>query len=244
MHFDSPLIKARLVKRYKRFLADVILEDGSEITAHCANTGAMTGCAPEHASVWLSVSDNPKRKYPHSWQLVEVSPGVMACINTGITNRLVHEALLGQQITELTGFDNCRTEVAYGEEKSRVDFLLSYDMGDAEQLVYVEVKHVTLSTEPGIASFPDARTERGQKHLRELIQQVKMGHRAVLLFIIMRSDVSLVTSADAIDPEYGRLLRLAVKEGVQVLAWSVNISPVELTINRAVPFEFQSELQS
>ncbi|VAW58749.1 Sugar fermentation stimulation protein SfsA [hydrothermal vent metagenome] len=239
MLFDSPLISGKLIKRYKRFLADVVLDDGREITAHCANTGAMSGCAPADANVWLSVSDNPERKYPHSWQLVELKPGVMACINTSLTNKLVHEALLNQQITELAGFDSCRTEVAYGSEKSRVDFLLSY----AGQLVYVEVKHVTLSLEPGVASFPDAVSKRGQKHLRELIQQVKSGNRAVLLFIIMRTDVNLVTSADAIDPEYGRLLREAVNEGVDVLAWCANISPAGLTIDRAVPFEFRHKIQ-
>ncbi|VAW66279.1 Sugar fermentation stimulation protein SfsA [hydrothermal vent metagenome] len=237
MRFDSPLIKGRLIKRYKRFLADVVLEDGSEITAHCANTGAMTGCAPANANVWLNISDNPARKYPHSWQLVELKPGVMACINTAMTNKLVHEALLKQQISELTGFDSCRTEVAYGEEKSRVDFLLS----KAGQAIYVEVKHVTLSTVEGVASFPDAVSKRGQKHLRELTQQVKSGDRAVLLFIIMRTDVNLMTSADAIDAQYGRLLREAISEGVEVLAYCAHISPAGLTIDRAVPFEFQEQ---
>jgi len=230
MNFDSPLIKGKLIKRYKRFLADIVLDDGSEITAHCANTGAMTGCAPENANVWLSVSDNPKRKYPHSWQLVEVQPEVMACINTGLTNKLAHEALLQNQITELLGFDECRSEVAYGDEGSRVDFLLSF----ADQQVFVEVKHVTLSTEENVGSFPDAVTKRGQKHLRELIQQVKSGDRAVLLFIIMRTDVNLVTPADSIDAEYGRLLREAVREGVQVIAYGAKIDPTGISINRAV----------
>jgi len=230
MNFDPPLIKGKLIKRYKRFLADIVLDDGVEITAHCANTGAMTGCAPENANVWLSVSDNPKRKYPHSWQLVEVRPGVMACINTGLTNKLAHEALLQNQITELAGFDECRSEVPYGDEGSRVDFLLRF----ADQQVFVEVKHVTLSTEENVGSFPDAVTKRGQKHLRELIQQVKSGDRAVLLFIIMRTDVNLVTPADSIDAEYGRLLREAVREGVQVIAYGAKIDPTGISIDRAV----------
>ena len=169
----------------------------------------MTGCMPAGANVWLSVSDNPKRKYPYSWQLVEVSPGALACINTGLTNKLAHEALMNKQIKELAGFDECRSEVPYGNEGSRVDFVLKTAGG----LAYVEVKHVTLSTEDGVGRFPDAVTKRGQKHLRELIQQLKYGDRAVLLFIIMRTDVNLVTPADSVDAEYGRLLREAVKEG-------------------------------
>ncbi len=219
------------MKRYKRFLADVILDDGSEITAHCANTGAMTGCAPANARVWLSVSDNPKRKYPHSWQLVEVTEGELACINTGLTNTLVHEALIENSIAELAGYRECQTEVAYGEEKSRIDFLLSNE----DDMAYVEVKHVTLSLEPGEGSFPDAVTKRGQKHLRELIQQVKLGNRAVLLFIIMRTDVTLVTPADGIDAEYGQLLRLAKKEGVEVLAYAAQIDQQGMKIDRPVP---------
>ena len=231
MQFDSPLVKGTLVKRYKRFLADVVLEDGSQITAHCANTGAMTGCMPEGANVWLSVSDNPKRKYPHSWQLVEVKPDVLACINTSLTNKLAYEALTGGQIKELRGFDTCRSEVPYGEEGSRVDFVLSY----AGKNVFVEVKHVTLSLQEGVGRFPDAVTKRGQKHLRELIQQVKSGDRAVLLFIIMRTDVNLVAPADTIDAEYGRLLREAVKEGVEVIAYGANITLQGMTVNRAIP---------
>ncbi len=231
MQFDSPLVKGTLVKRYKRFLADVVLEDGSQITAHCANTGAMTGCMPEGANVWLSVSDNPKRKYPHSWQLVEVKPDVLACINTGLTNKLAYEALTRGQIKELRGFDTCRSEVPYGEEGSRVDFVLSY----SGQNVFVEVKHVTLSLQEGVGRFPDAVTKRGQKHLRELIQQVKSGDRAVLLFIIMRTDVNLVAPADTIDAEYGRLLREAVKEGVEVIAYGANITLQGMTVNRAIP---------
>ncbi len=233
MIFSPPLIKGRLIKRYKRFLADVVLEDGTQITAHCANTGAMTGCDPADATVWLSVSDNPARKYPHSWQLVEVAPDVLVCINTGMSNKLVAEALQQHKIKELKHYAQCRSEVPYGDEKSRVDFLLSNE--DATDQAYVEVKQVTLSTEPGVASFPDAVTKRGQKHLRELIQQLKLGHRAVLLFIIMRTDVTLVRPADEVDAEYGRLLRKAIMEGVEVIAYSVTISPFEMTLGQAIP---------
>ncbi len=235
MKFSPPLVKGTLLRRYKRFLADVVLEDGCEITAHCANTGAMTGCMPEGADVWLNVSDNPKRKYAHSWQLVEVSPGVLACINTSLTNKLVAEALQSDRIAELSGYDECLSEVRYGDENSRIDFLLK----KPGENVYIEVKHVTLSLEPGTGSFPDAVTKRGQKHLRELIQQLKLGHRAVLLFIIMRTDVTLVTPADSIDAEYGRLLREAVREGVEVLAYAAHIDPDGMYLKEAVPVRIQ-----
>lgn len=236
MIFDSPLIKGKLIQRYKRFLADITLEDGSQITAHCANTGAMTGCAPSGANVCLSISDNPKRKYPHSWQLVELKPGVLACINTGLTNKVAAEAIMQGRIAELNGFDACQSEVPYGEEKSRVDFLLSYK----QQKAYVEVKHVTLSLQDGIGRFPDAVTTRGQKHLRELMQQVRAGHRAVLLFIIMRTDVTLVEPADSVDPEYGRLLRQAHKEGVEILAYGTSITPDEIIVTDAIPVNLQA----
>jgi sugar fermentation stimulation protein A len=231
MEFQPPLMKGKLIKRYKRFLADITLQDGSVITAHCANTGAMTGCATPDAEVWLNVSDNPKRKYPHSWQLVEVAPGALASINTGLTNKLAHEALIQNQISELAGFDKCRSEVPYGEEGSRVDFVLDF----AGKPAFVEVKHVTLSSEAGVGRFPDAVSKRGQKHLRELIQQVKSGYRAVLLFIIMRTDVNLVKPADSIDAEYGRLLREAVREGVEVIAYGAKIDPAGMSVNRAIP---------
>jgi len=231
MQFSPPLIKGKLIKRYKRFLADIILDSGEEITAHCANTGAMTGCMAQGATVWLNVSDNPKRKYPHSWQLVEVKPQVLACINTGLTNKLAHQALVHNQIKELAGFDECRSEVPYGDEGSRVDFVLRF----ARQTAYVEVKHVTLSLQAGVGSFPDAPTKRGQKHLRELIQQVKSGDRAVLLFIIMRTDVNLVTPADSVDAEYGRLLREAAKEGVEIIAYRATIEPQGMSIDCEIP---------
>ncbi len=237
MKFSTPLISGRLIRRYKRFLADIELDDGRIITAHCANTGAMTGCMPEGGRVWLSVSDNPKRKYAHSWELVELVPGkssqqrVLACINTAMTNRVVQEALQAQSITELAGFESCQSEVRYGEENSRIDFLLNIDGINT----YVEVKHVTLSLETGVMCFPDAVSLRGQKHLRELIQQVKLGHRAVLLFIIMRTDGNLVTPAAEIDAEYAKLLKTAVDEGVEVLAYSTHIDTSGITVNRRLP---------
>lgn len=243
MYFDSPLVQGTLIKRYKRFLADIQLPDGRCITAHCANTGAMTGCAPAGANVWLSESDNPKRKYPHSWQLVEVAPGVVACINTSITNKVAAEALQNGQIAELKGYGCCQSEVPYGDEKSRIDFLLSQPQQDnpraesAVHKVYIEVKHVTLSLQPGIGSFPDAVTTRGQKHLRELIQQRLQGDRAVLLFIIMRTDVILVRPEESVDPEYARLLRAAVAQGVEVIAYQTRITAEGIILKNAVPVE-------
>lgn len=238
MKFDSPLVEGRLLRRYKRFLADICLPDGSELTAHCANTGAMTGCAPENARVWLSRSDNSKRKYPYSWQLVEVASGVLACINTSLTNKLVAEALAEGKIAELAGYDVYQSEVRYGDERSRIDFLLSHSdqsLASASPPAYVEVKHVTLSLQPGLGSFPDAVTKRGQKHLRELIQQVQQGYRAVLVFIIMRTDVTLVKPEDTIDRDYGQLLRQAVAQGVEVIAYATDISPQQIRLSHAIP---------
>jgi sugar fermentation stimulation protein A len=238
MKFDSPLVEGRLLRRYKRFLADIRLPDGQELTAHCANTGAMTGCAPTDARVWLSRSDNAKRKYPHSWQLVEVASGVLACINTALTNKLVAEALAEGNIAELAEYDVCQSEVRYGDERSRIDFLLSHSeqhQQHASPPAYVEVKHVTLSLQPGVGSFPDAVTKRGQKHLRELMQQVQQGYRAVLLFIIMRTDVTLVKPEDAIDRDYGQLLRQAVAQGVEVIAYATDISPQEIRLSHSIP---------
>ena len=231
MKYNIPLIEGRLIKRYKRFLVDVELTNGKVVTAHCANTGAMTGCQPSGARVWLSTSDNPKRKYPHSWELVELERGALACINTSMTNRLVEEAIAKDEIAELIGYMNCQTEVAYGEERSRIDLLLS----DAERQCYVEVKHVTLKLDNGIAAFPDAVTLRGQKHLRELVEQVKQGHRAVMLFIIMRTDVDALCPADSVDPVYGQLLRQASREGVEILAYKAGIDVAGLHVQHAVP---------
>ena len=231
MNYTSRLIEARLIKRYKRFLADVELLNGDQLTVHCANTGAMTGCQPEHARVWLSLSENSKRKYPYSWELVELESGALACINTSLTNRLVKEALENDLITELKAYSQCQAEVVYGEEKSRIDFLLSND----DALCYVEVKHVTLKLDNHRGAFPDAVSVRGQKHLRELITQVQQGHRAILLFIVMRTDIDSVTPADAIDEAYGRLLRQASQKGVEVLAYKANISLQSMKIEKQIP---------
>lgn len=231
MNYNSPLIEGRLIKRYKRFLADVALASGEVITVHCANTGAMTGCQPDHARVWLSRSDNSKRKYPHSWELVELEQGAMACINTALTNRLALEAINNGQIKELAGYDRCHTEVRYGREGSRIDLLLE---SPGEQC-FVEVKHVTLKLGDRMGAFPDAVSKRGQKHLRELVQQVRAGQRAAMLYIIMRDDVDAFGPADRVDPEYAELLRQAAAEGVDILAYRTRIDSQSIRVHGPVP---------
>lgn len=222
MKLPEPLKHGTLIRRYKRFLADVRLEGGEEVTAHCPNTGSMSGCQPEGGRVWLSVSDNPKRKLRYTWELVETGPGQLACINTSRPNAQARGAIESGKVTELAGYPLCRTEVAYGAEKSRIDLHLSgHDhLADA----WVEVKNVTLC-EDGIGFFPDAVTRRGQKHLRELMAMAGAGDRAVLFFVVNHSGIAEVRPADAIDPEYGRLLRQAVNAGVEVFAWRAALEP-------------------
>lgn len=226
-----PLIEARLIKRYKRFLADVHMEDDSMQTVHCANTGAMTGCKPDNARVWLSQSSNPKRKYPLSWELVELEQSALACINTSLTNKVARDGIEQGLIKELTQYDSIRAEVKYGDESSRIDFLLETQ----SSCCYVEVKHLTLKIDSDYGAFPDAVSVRAQKHLRELQQQVEQGDRAVLLFLIMRNDIDCIKPADAIDPEYGRLLRQAVDNGVEVLAYKTDISSKGIEISCRAP---------
>lgn len=218
-----PLIAGTLVKRYKRFLADVILEDGSAITVHCPNSGSMKGCATPGSRIYLSRSANATRKYPYTWELVE-SDGCWAGINTGLPNRLTHEAIADGTVTELQGYDSIRPEVPYGEH-SRIDLLLE----GAGRRCYVEVKNVTM-VENGRALFPDAVTTRGQKHLNELMRVVREGDRGVIFFTVQRSDGTAVAPADRIDPEYGRLLRLAMASGVEALAYRALVTPQEIRL--------------
>ena len=226
MKFEQTLLEGRLIRRYKRFLADVRLADGSEVTAHCANTGSMLGCQPDNARVWLSRSDNPKRKLAFTWELVETRPGVLACVNTARPNRQAQEAIGDNRIESLRGYAQCRQEVKYGTENSRIDLLLSGHASAPD--AWVEVKNVTLEQGPdGVANgqgfFPDAVTVRGQKHLRELMAQVEQGDRGVLLFVVNHTGIETVRPADFIDPEYGRLLRQAADAGVEVYAWRAEL---------------------
>ncbi len=223
-----PLIAGRLIKRYKRFLADVLLEDGSIVTVHCPNSGSMKGCATPDSPVFLSRSTNMGRKYPLTWELVQAD-GCWAGINTGIPNRLTREAIEDGTVSELQGYDTIRPEVPYGEH-SRIDLLLEGPVGRC----FVEVKNVTL-VENRRALFPDSVTTRGQKHLQELMRVVREGDRGVIFFTVQRGDGDSVSPADLIDPEYGRLLRMALDNGVEALAYRAAVTPDEIRLTERLP---------
>jgi len=232
LEFPQPLIEGRLLKRYKRFLADVELKNGEVITAHTANTGKMTGCSEPGSRVWLSGSDNPKRKYPHSWEIVEVAPGVLCGINTLLGNQLVSEAIAAGQILELQGYADIRREVPYGEERSRIDLLL--EPVEFMPSCYVEVKNVTLANQ-GVALFPDAVTVRGAKHLRELIRVVDQGARAVVFYCVQRNDCHVFRPADTIDAAYAQTLREAMKKGVEAIAYQADVRVTGICLTKAMP---------
>ncbi|MGK0296807.1 MAG: sugar fermentation stimulation protein A [Gammaproteobacteria bacterium] len=231
MKFNNKLVEGILVKRYKRFLADVILKNGNIITVHTPNTGAMTGCSVPGSRVWIQDSGNSKRKYPYGWELVETSPGVLTGVNTIMANKLIHEAINSGRIVELQNIKSIKPEVSYGKEKSRIDFLIQ---SENAQDCYVEVKSVTLVKDK-IAYFPDAVSKRGSKHLRELINIVREGHRGVIIYCIQRNDAEFLSPADLIDPEYGILLREAISAGVEAIAYKAIVSPLELVITDSVP---------
>lgn len=217
------LFTAQLIQRYKRFLADVILPNGETITLHCPNTGSMKNCIQPMSQCWYSTSTNLTRKYPNTLEIVTTPSGDLAGINTSRSNALVEVAIRTGVISELQGYDNIRREVVYGSEKSRVDFVL--ERGDEK--CFVEVKNVTLMEAKGQGFFPDAVSERGTKHLRELMQMVREGHRAVLLFCVQHTGIEWVEPADAIDPLYGETLREAIANGVEVIAYAADIKPEE-----------------
>ncbi len=235
MRFPKPLIEGRLIRRYKRFLADVELPDGSMVTAHTPNTGSMMGCADPGLRVWLSVSGNPKRKYPLSWELVESKSGVLVGINTGLPTSLVKEGIESGVITELQGYPNLRPEVRYGEERSRIDLLLE----DGERRCYVEIKNVTLATGHGIAQFPDAVTSRGTRHLRELVRVVEEGARGVMIYCVQRGDAHAFAPADVIDPLYGTTLREAVEQGVEAVAYRADVSTHAIRLTTPLPIKLE-----
>src|SRR4030095_5436143 len=224
MKFTRPLIPGTLIQRYKRFLADVRLDSGETITAHTANSGSMRGLVSPGNTVFLTFHDRPERKLRYSWEIVQVGPTLVG-INTSLPNLLVEEALRLGSLKELVGYRDLRREVPYGEN-SRVDLLLSN--GEQEKC-YVEVKNVTLMEE-GKAFFPDAVSERGRKHLGELARMVKQGHRSVLFYVVQRDDAHTVYPAEAIDPEYAKALRLAVKAGVEVVAYQAKVSLEEIAL--------------
>ena len=221
MRFQTPLVPARLLRRYKRFLADARLEDGREVTAHVGNPGSMMGLAEPGAHIWLEPSDDPRRKLKYAWRLVEHADGHFTGVDPGAANRIVREALEAGAVEALAGHETLRAEVRYGE-RSRIDFLLS---GGGRPETYVEVKSVTLSRAPGRAEFPDAVTARGAKHLAELAAMAAAGHRAVMLFLVQRTDAAEVGLAADIDPAYARAFAEARAAGVEALALGTRIDP-------------------
>jgi len=230
LQYAKALVEGRLIRRYKRFLADIQLPD-RVVTAACPNTGSLMGCCDPGSRVWLSESDSATRKYRHTWEIVEVGK-VMVGINTGLHNRLVAEAIGDGVIPELSGYQDVRKEVRYGEEASRVDFVLD---SPGRESCYVEVKNVTAAANRGIALFPDCVSERGSRHLRELIRMKSLGLRPVQLYCVQRGDVKEVRPADGIDHEYGRTLREAIAAGVEVLAYRAKVTPTEIRLVERIP---------
>jgi len=228
------LLRGTLIRRYKRFLADVRLDDGRLVTATCPNTGSMLGLNAPGSVVWLSQSDSPTRKYPFTWELVEADLGAgpaLVGINTGHPNKLVAEAVAARRIKALAGYPTLRREVKYGRN-SRIDLLLE----DAQRgLCYVEIKNVHLSRRHGLAEFPDSVTARGVKHLAEMSDMVRQGHRAVMVFLIQRSDAKRLSLARDVDPNYGAAFDAAVATGVEAIALRCRMSPEEILIDRPVP---------
>ena len=234
MRLPSPLLPGRLIRRYKRFLADIALDSGEVVVAHCPNPGSMLGLADPGMRVWVSSAAAPGRKLAYRWELVAPSgerPADLVGINTGRPNRLAQEAIEAARIPELQGYPKLRREVRYGAD-SRLDLLLD---GDGQPPCYVEVKSVTLSRRPGIAEFPDAVTRRGAKHLAALQAAAAEGARSVMLFLVQRQDCTGLAVAADIDPAYGRALESALSDGVEALGYRCAVSPAAIEVDRAVP---------
>jgi sugar fermentation stimulation protein A len=223
-----PLIRGTLINRYKRFMADVRLRNGHVVTAHCPNSGSMAACCEPGRPVFLSRHNTPSRRLKYTWEMIEM-PGSLVGVNTSVPNRLARAAILAGEVAELEGFDTVQTEVRYGQN-SRVDLLL--ETGDKR--CFVEVKNCTL-VEDQAAYFPDAVTERGLKHLVELQGEVKQGNRAAMFYVIQRMDAEVFSPADHIDPAYGRELRKAFKNGVEIVAYDVAIDLDTIRLNRPLP---------
>lgn len=234
MQFERPLIAATLIRRYKRFLADVRLRDGTQITVHCPNTGSMLGCDAPGSPVWLSEHDKPRRKYRHTWELVEAEQGVLVGIHTGRTNGIVREGIENGIIAELDGYPDLRAEAVY--DGGRFDFLLQD--GGRRPPCYAEVKNVTAAVEGGVAIFPDARSVRGTRHLHDLARLRREGCRAVMVYCAQRWDVMQVRPADEIDPDYGRAMREAAGAGVELLAYRCRVGRSAVEIAESIPVVF------
>jgi sugar fermentation stimulation protein A len=231
MHFKSPLARGKLIKRYKRFLADVLLETGETVTAACPNTGSMLGLTEVGNCVWLSRSESPTRKYPHTWELVVIPDIGLVGINTAQPNHIVTEAITRGKVAGLEGYATLRNEVKYGQN-SRIDVLLE---DAARPPCYVEIKNVHFFRKPGLAEFPDCVTERGTKHLVELSNMVKAGARAVMVYLIQCQNPSRFALADDKDRTYFNEFRRARDAGVEALALTCYVSTSEITVDRAIP---------
>ncbi|MHA6347464.1 DNA/RNA nuclease SfsA [Roseivivax sp. CAU 1761] len=231
MRFQTPLVPAVLLRRYKRFLADIRLGDGREVTAHVANPGAMLGLAAPGSRIWVEPNDDPRRKLDHAWKLVEHPGGRFTCVDTGLANRLLGPALAAGRVPGLEGYEEVLAEQRYGT-RSRVDFLLR---GPGRPEAWVEVKSVTLSRAPGRAEFPDCVTARGARHLADLADKAAAGARAVLLFAVMRSDADRVTLAADLDPAYAAAARAAKAAGVEFRAVACRPDPEAVRLGDSLP---------
>ena len=231
MRFQTELVPATLIQRYKRFLADCRLDDGREITAHCANPGSMMGLAEPGTRIWLEPNDDPRKKLKFGWRLVEHANGRYTGVDTSVPNKVVRAALIEQKIALMSAYSQVRPEQKYGAN-SRIDFLLS---GEGLPDAYVEVKSVTLSRQNGLAEFPDSVTARGAKHLDELATIARAGQRAVMLYFVQRTDCTRFTLANDIDYTYAVACERALLAGVEMLCLGTHISPEEITISDAIP---------
>lgn len=230
MKFPAPLLPATLIRRYKRFLADAVMPGGEVLTVHCANPGAMLGLDTPGIKIWLSDSGNPRRKLRYSWELAQIGKGLVG-INTALPNRIAEEALLAGQIPELSGYPPPRREVSYGTG-SRIDLLLQ---APERRQCYVEIKNVHLMRQAGVAEFPDCRTARGARHVSELAEMVKQGHRAVLLYVVQREDCHTFATAGDIDPVYAAAQASARARGVEVICYDCRISTQEIRLRQVLP---------
>ncbi|MBN2357158.1 DNA/RNA nuclease SfsA [candidate division KSB1 bacterium] len=225
-----PLKSGILLRRYKRFLADVVLADGLTVQAHCPNSGSMLGCQEPGSHVLLSYNPSPKRKYPYTWELVQVDRHWVG-INTQVPNRIVKEAIVAGRIPLLSGYPKIKSEVRVGE-RSRLDLFLSND----KQTCFVEIKNVSL-VQDGIAYFPDAVTERGARHLLELQNLVSSGARGIIFFVVQRGDAQAFRPAWHIDPHYARVLLQSYQSGVEVMAYQAAVNPLHIALSQALPFQ-------
>lgn len=248
MKFHPPLVRGRFLRRYKRFFVDVQLEDGSTVIAHCPNTGSLQGCLVEGAETFIQPATDPKRALRFTWKLIRIGKSLVG-VDTGLAVPLVETAIRTGVLPELGGYERMLREVTYGREgSSRIDILLSRGgnvpvstnskskrrtLPEGDERVYVEVKNTTLVSD-GVAQFPDAVTERGQKHLEELIDVVQQGMRAAMVFCVQRTDCELFRPADHVDPVYGRLLRKAAGAGVELYVLEAAPSEVEIAVQRKI----------